>query len=132
MEVTSGKALRLPKRGKSSYSLVMSSLPRYRQIANDLRGRLAAGEFPVGTQLPGITALQEQYNALGLNMIREAEAVLQAEGLIVAQQGRGTFVIALPTSAETVLATDVARLRELLDEAATVLTRIERAMGETS
>jgi DNA-binding GntR family transcriptional regulator len=75
----------------------MTDSPRYREIADDLRHRLAAGEFPVGTALPGISALQEHYDVPGLNTIRQAQQILQEEGLIQPHQGRGTFVIALPT-----------------------------------
>ena len=74
----------------------MTASPRYREIADDLRTKLAEGKFPIGTALPGISALQETYEVAGLNTIRQAQQILQEEGLIEPRQGRGTFVIALP------------------------------------
>ncbi|MFI2667575.1 GntR family transcriptional regulator [Micromonospora carbonacea] len=74
----------------------MASGPRYQEIADDLRRRLAGGEWPVGTALPGISELQEEYNVAGLNTVRQAQRVLIDEGLLNPVQGRGTFVTALP------------------------------------
>lgn len=72
--------------------------PRYRQIADDLRRRLAEGEFgPVGSRIPPIIELQKEYDCENnLNMIRHAQSVLIDEGLIEPRQGQGTFIIALP------------------------------------
>ncbi|MFJ8691078.1 MULTISPECIES: GntR family transcriptional regulator [Micromonospora] len=75
----------------------MASGPRYQEIAGDLRRRLADGEWPVGTALPGISELQEEYNVPGLNTIRQAQRVLVDDGLLKPVQGRGTFVTALPS-----------------------------------
>jgi DNA-binding GntR family transcriptional regulator len=106
---------------------------RYREIADDLRQRLAAGEWPVGSYMPGITALQLQYDVPGLNTIRQAQSLLQQEGLIEARQGRGTFVIALPEQ------DDRAELRQLvveLQQAVTsmqvTLSRVARQLGGTA
>lgn len=109
----------------------MTSKPRYQEVANDLRGRLAKGEFPVGSLLPGISAFQDEYDVRGLNTIRQAQAILQDEGLIEPVQGKGTFVIALPGPAGDL---DVARkdadeLKELLEEAQSVLARLVRRLG---
>jgi DNA-binding GntR family transcriptional regulator len=104
----------------------MPPTPRYREIADDLRNRLAAGEFPIGSALPGISALQDQYEVRGLNTVRQAEAILQEEGLITSAQGRGTFVRALPQPAGDLdaLRHDVDDLRDALETAQAVLARI--------
>ena len=104
----------------------MTSTPRYRQIADDLRRRLANGEFPVGTTLPPIIELQEEYDCQNnLNMIRHAQSVLIEEGLIEPRQGQGTFVIALPPRHhdEAALAEAAEELRAALDNAQAALTR---------
>ncbi|SCG59629.1 winged helix-turn-helix domain-containing protein [Micromonospora halophytica] len=76
----------------------MTPTPRYRQIADDLRRRLADEEFgPVGSKIPPIAELQREYDCENnLNMIRHAQSVLIDEGLIEPRQGQGTFVIAVP------------------------------------
>jgi DNA-binding GntR family transcriptional regulator len=109
----------------------MASIPRYRQIADDLRGRLGAGEFPVDSALPSISALQDEYEVLGLNTVRQALAILQTEGLIEPMQGRGTFVLALPQPAGDLeaLRKDVAELKGVLKAARSVLSRLERHLG---
>jgi DNA-binding GntR family transcriptional regulator len=73
-------------------------MAKYRDIADDLRRRIAAGEFPVGSRLPGIPALQEQYDA-ALGTVRGAEDILRDEGLLRTAQGEGSFVLALPEPA---------------------------------
>lgn len=109
----------------------MASTPRYKEVADDLRRRLAKGEFPVDSLLPGISALQDDYEVRGLNTIRQAQAILQEEGLIEPVQGKGTFVIALPGPAGDLDAVrkDADELKELLEEAQSVLARIVRRLG---
>jgi DNA-binding GntR family transcriptional regulator len=109
----------------------MAPTPRYQQIADDLRKRLAKGEFPKGSALPGISALQDEYDVRGLNTVRQAEAILQEEGLIEPAQGRGTFVVALPQPAGDLEAVrkDVADLKEVLETAHSLLARILRHLG---
>lgn len=103
----------------------MADTPRYRQIADDLRTRLANGEFPVGTALPPIAVLQVEYGVSGLNTVRGAHKILQGEGLIAPSQGKGTFVVALPEPDDReALRKDVAELRKALDAAQSALARI--------
>ncbi|GAB3866302.1 hypothetical protein GCM10029963_79420 [Micromonospora andamanensis] len=101
----------------------MASGPRYQEIANDLRRRLAAGEWPVGTTLPGISDLQEEYDVSGLNTIRQAQRVLADEGLLNPVQGRGTFVTALPGPPG-----DPATLKQALDELRVALAQTQTAL----
>jgi DNA-binding GntR family transcriptional regulator len=71
---------------------------KYRDVADDLRRRIADGEFPVGSQIPGITALQKQYEA-SLGTVRAAQEILRDEGLLRTAQGEGSFVLAFPEAA---------------------------------
>jgi len=64
---------------------------RYRQVANELRGAIRAGQYAPGDQLPSETELVERYQ-LSRPTIRRAIAVLTAEGLVVVEHGRGAFV----------------------------------------
>jgi GntR family transcriptional regulator len=64
---------------------------RHQEVANDLRRRIRAGSFPVGSRLPPETRLATQYR-VSVPTLREALGVLQAEGLLQKFQGRGNFV----------------------------------------
>jgi len=86
-------------------------------IANDLRRKLRAGDFPVGTMLPGISDLEIEYGA-ALNTIRAAEALLRDEGLLRITQGVGAEVVALPPVDE----------RELIATIKTALAQLEAAI----
>jgi DNA-binding GntR family transcriptional regulator len=70
--------------------------PKYKVVADALRVRLAAKEWQIGEQIPGISELQEVYDVPSLNTIRQAQQILIAEGLLRAEQGRGVFVVAHP------------------------------------
>ena len=111
----------------------MTVSPRYREIADDLRNRLAAGEFPVGTLLPGISDLQTHYKVAGLNTIRDAQKILQEEGLIEPRQGRGTFVTALPATPgdPATIRKAAAALGETLATAQTQYTQLLRLLDAT-
>ncbi|MFD9139667.1 GntR family transcriptional regulator [[Kitasatospora] papulosa] len=65
--------------------------PRYHRIADDLRGQIERGELEPGQQLKTEFELVEQY-AASRNTVRLALRRLTDEGLIIAGQGRGSFV----------------------------------------
>ena len=63
----------------------------YRQIADQLRGLIEHGEFPVGTRLPPERDLAVQ---LGVSRpsVREALIALEVEGLVEVRMGSGIYV----------------------------------------
>lgn len=63
----------------------------YERIADDLRQRIRAGEYKSGERLPAETKLVDEYRK-SLPTVRQALGVLQAEGLIEKQHGRGNVV----------------------------------------
>ncbi len=63
---------------------------RYREIAEDLRRRVDAGEFAAGRLLPSEAELSGAYSASRVT-IRKALEELRGEGLIAARQGFGWF-----------------------------------------
>ena len=66
-------------------------LPKYRQIADDLRARIEAGEYPVDSQLPTKPELMDRYGA-ALGTIDSAIGVLRELGLVETRQGAGMYV----------------------------------------
>ena len=65
--------------------------PMYRQIADDLRSKIEAGELQRGSQLPTEIDLREQYDA-SRNTVRDAIKWLTTRGLVETRPGQGTFV----------------------------------------
>jgi GntR family transcriptional regulator len=66
--------------------------PMYRQIAEDLRGKIEGGEIAAGAQLPTEIELMEQYDA-SRNTVRDAIKLLTARDLVETRPGQGTFVV---------------------------------------
>jgi len=65
--------------------------PKYQRIADELRQQIRAGEYPLGERMPAETDLTDRFR-VSLPTIRQALAVLRAEGLIESRHGVGTFV----------------------------------------
>ncbi|GAA4680214.1 FadR/GntR family transcriptional regulator [Gordonia humi] len=63
------------------------------QVADQLRDRIAAGEFPVGSLLPGELALAAEMG-VSRGSVREALRSLVLAGMLGARPGYGTFVTA--------------------------------------
>lgn len=63
----------------------------YRMLADALRARIASGEFPPGSMLPGESALCDEYN-MARNTVRRALDQVADDGLILTIPGRGRQV----------------------------------------
>jgi GntR family transcriptional regulator len=70
--------------------------PLYQQLAAELRAQITSGELRPGDRVPTEGALADRY-ATSRNTVRLAFDALRVEGLIVSQQGRGSFVRKEPT-----------------------------------
>ena len=68
-----------------------SGVPVYRQVADDIRGRIDAGQYPPGDALPSEPALMEEYG-VSRPTLREAIKLLRNEGRLTVEHGRGMFV----------------------------------------
>jgi GntR family transcriptional regulator len=66
--------------------------PIYRQIADDLRGKIESDEIEHGAQLPTEIELMGQYEA-SRNTVRDAIRLLATRGLVETRPGQGTFVV---------------------------------------
>jgi GntR family transcriptional regulator len=68
-----------------------SPIPRYAQLADVLRQRIARGNWRAGDKLPSLHTLGKEFDVARVT-VRQAVDVLAREGLLSPQQGRGTFV----------------------------------------
>lgn len=69
--------------------------PKYRQIADDLRARIASGELKPGDTLPTRPALMKDHG-VAANTVERAIEVLRQEGLVESSQGARTYVRKVP------------------------------------
>ena len=65
--------------------------PMYLQIMEQIRARIAAGDWPPGKELPSIRALAAALN-VSVITIKRAYLDLETEGVIVTRHGKGSFV----------------------------------------
>jgi GntR family transcriptional regulator len=65
--------------------------PVYKQIADQLRAAIQAGDYPPGSALPSETALARTFGVTRTTA-RQAVDVLKAEALVRPEHGRGVFV----------------------------------------
>ncbi|WP_106584464.1 GntR family transcriptional regulator [Murinocardiopsis flavida] len=75
------------------------SQPPYLQVAEALRERIQREEFPVGSQLPSGRQLADEYD-VAPNTVSSALRLLRDEGVVVSQQGRGSYVREKPAHSE--------------------------------
>jgi GntR family transcriptional regulator len=81
--------------------------PMYRQIAEDLRAQIEAGELRPGQQLRTEIELRDRYGA-SRNTVRDAVKLLTSLGLVETRPGQGTFVVEAMDPFVTVLTGDAA------------------------
>jgi GntR family transcriptional regulator len=67
----------------------------FRQIADQLRDGIRQGRFREGDKIPSEAKLMEHYGVARMT-VRQSLQVLQGEGLVVAEHGRGVFVRSRP------------------------------------
>lgn len=68
-----------------------SDVPAFRQIARELRAAIAGGDPAPGDRVPSEAQLMEHFGVARMT-VRQALAELRAEGLLLAEHGRGVFV----------------------------------------
>lgn len=92
-------------------------VPIYLQLVHQIRYLITSRELAADAQLPSVRALAR---TLGINAgtVAQAYRMLQNEGLIDSQRGRGSFVVPLPDEAGR-YSTRQALLAELVDDLAT-------------
>jgi GntR family transcriptional regulator len=68
-----------------------SSRPKYRQIADELRRAIHAGDYPPGSALPGENEIMQRYQVARMTA-RQALGQLINEGLAAPRKGAGVYV----------------------------------------
>ena len=64
---------------------------KYKQLRELLRQEINRGELKPGDKIPPEDEIADRYG-VSLGTVRQAEAELANEGLIVRKQGKGTFI----------------------------------------
>jgi GntR family transcriptional regulator len=100
--------------------------PMYLQIMEQIRARIAAGDWPPGKELPSIRALAAALN-VSVITIKRAYLDLETEGVIVTRHGKGSFVADVNGLAGELQA---ARLDEHLAEAAGIGRQLGLSEGD--
>ena len=101
-----------------------SDRPVYKQIADHLRAAVARGQLREGDQLPSEARLMEHYGVARMT-IRNAMRLLQDEGLVTAEHGRGVYVRSRPPVRR--LASDRFARRHRKEGKAAFVTEAEQA-----
>lgn len=68
-----------------------SGVAIWRQIADEIRGDIMAGKLSTGARMPAEMDLADRFG-VNRHTVRNAIAALTQEGVLRAEQGRGTFV----------------------------------------
>jgi GntR family transcriptional regulator len=95
--------------------------PMYLQLMDQIRRRIAAGDWPAGHELPSIRVLAAEVE-VSVITVKRAYLELEREGVIVTRQGKGSFV-----AEGTDLGAEIRR-REL-DEHLTAAAQLARQIG---
>ena len=72
-----------------------SPIPRYLQLADIFRQRIARAVWPMGGMLPSIESLMAEFSVARVT-VRQAIKILTDEGLVSPQRGRGTLINTIP------------------------------------
>lgn len=86
-----GLLVTVPSKGRVTAGKSTDAPYRYQAVAAWLREQIERGDFPPGATLPSEARLRRELT-ISRNTVRQAMAVLEREGLIVTEQGRGRFV----------------------------------------
>ncbi|MBN1265060.1 MAG: GntR family transcriptional regulator [Anaerolineales bacterium] len=99
---------------------LLSKVPIYVQVIDQIKHKIAAGTLQPGDQLPTVRQMAADLR-VNFNTIARAYRMLDEEGLISTQHGRGTYILAPASEAngETLRRQDLDWLtRHFLNESA--------------
>lgn len=101
-----------------------SPVPRYIQLADIFRQRIARGVWTEGGMLPSIEKLMEEFSVARVT-VRQAVKLLSGEGLVSPHRGRGTLINEVPARERSLrVHTTFAGLVDMYRDDKPVLTNI--------
>ncbi|GAB7182162.1 hypothetical protein ATKI12_1993 [Kitasatospora sp. Ki12] len=103
--------------------------PAYRQVADDLCVRIAAGEFAASGRIPSLAALQTQYEVT-VTVARRAVTHLKEIGLVVSHQGKAAFLAPDAAVKAAAAAGEAGQLRQELAEVRDELRALAARVAE--
>lgn len=116
-------------RSATSARFLASPVPRYVQLADLMRQRIARGVWPHGDRLPSLEALMAEFDVARVT-IRQAIDLLAREGLVSPQQGRGTFVTGAPNRERIInVVTTLDELARMYEDTQPRVVNIEESAG---
>lgn len=103
-----------------------ASEPPFEQVRSQVARRAASGDLPAGTKLPTVRALAADLG-IAVNTVARAYRELEADGVVVTEGRRGTFVAAADAPADVEAA--AAGLAAAARRAGLTLAQAERLLG---
>ena len=77
--------------------------PPFEQLRAQIAARVASGSLPAGTKLPTVRGLAAELH-LAVNTVARVYRELEADGVVVTEGRRGTFVASTPAPVEATAA----------------------------
>lgn len=116
--------------GAASARFARSPVPRYLQLADLMRQRIARGTWPRGHRLPSLEALMVEFGVARVT-VRQAIELVAREGLVSPQRGRGTFVTGAPNGPDRTISvmTTLAELARVYRHTQPRIVNIEESAG---
>ena len=102
----------------------------YLQLTQQIRDSLTKGELLAGDQLPTVRQLAQEIG-VNFNTVSRAYRLLEAEGLLITRQGRGTYVWKIP-SGESIENAQKQVLEELTCHYFQAVTRLSSSPEEVA
>lgn len=119
----------LPAPASAATRFAESPVPRYAQLADLLRQRIARGTWAHGHRLPSLEELMAEFGVARVT-VRQAIDLLAREGLVSPQQGRGTFVTGAPSRDRIInVVTTLGELARLYEDTQPKIVNIEESVG---
>jgi GntR family transcriptional regulator len=69
--------------------------PEYRRLMDQIRSKIASGEYPVGGPIPSTTELRD-LTGMSIPVVRRAVGQLEEDGILEGHPGKGVYVRATP------------------------------------
>jgi GntR family transcriptional regulator len=95
--------------------------PAYAQIMGQVKQAIASGKLSPGDQLPTVRQLAADLR-INFNTVARAYRLLDEEGIISTQHGRGTYILERPPAKES----ERARRRQIVNLVEHVVSESER------